>query len=112
MAHQENQVTGKISEDLDDEKRLYECVRKYEIIVKQFDELMAIMSNGNAVAKTKWRKVGSPNAAIKEGMQGRRGNASGGRAAASSIQTNNNEIVVQTVTRFLHELRNNPTDSE
>ncbi|KAG4383701.1 hypothetical protein GLYMA_13G140400v4 [Glycine max] len=56
MAHQENQVTGKISEDLDDEKRLYECVRKYEIIVKQFDELMAIMSNGNAVAKTKWRK--------------------------------------------------------
>ncbi|KAG4397001.1 hypothetical protein AAZX31_10G050800 [Glycine max] len=88
-----------MSEDLDDEKRLYECLRKYETIVKQFEELMGIMSNGNAVPKTKWRK-------------GRRGNASGGGAAASSIQTNNNEVLVQTVTRFLHELRNNPRDSE
>lgn len=35
MAHQEHQVAGVISEDLNDERRLYECARKYETIVKQ-----------------------------------------------------------------------------
>ncbi|TKY52925.1 hypothetical protein E2542_SST24447 [Spatholobus suberectus] len=98
MSHQEHQVAGIISEDVNDERRLYECARKYETIVKQFDELVEIMNNGTAVPK-KWRKS-------------RRGSASGGRAAVSSSQPNNNEALVQTVTRFLHELRIKPTDSD
>jgi len=35
MAHQKHQVTEMISQDEDDDIRLYECARKYEIIVKQ-----------------------------------------------------------------------------
>ncbi|RDX79953.1 hypothetical protein CR513_39560, partial [Mucuna pruriens] len=97
MAHQEHQVAGIISDDVnDDERRLYECARKYETIVRQFDELVEIMSKGIAVPKRR---------------KSRRGSASGGRAGSSS-QPNNNEVLVQTVTRFLHELRTNPSDSE
>ncbi|XP_022640940.1 uncharacterized protein LOC111242361 isoform X1 [Vigna radiata var. radiata] len=96
MAHQE--YSGIISDEVRDEIRLYECARKYETIVKQFDELMGIMNNDTTVPipKTKWRKSG-------------RGGASDGRA--SSNQSNRNEAIVQTVTRFLHELRNNSADS-
>ncbi|KOM29790.1 hypothetical protein LR48_Vigan797s000100 [Vigna angularis] len=42
--------------------------------------------------------------------QSRRGSASDGRA--SSNQSNRNEAIVQTVTRFLHELRTKSTDSD
>lgn len=54
MTHQEHAEI--ISDEVRDEIRLYECARKYEIIVKQFDELVGIM---NTVPKTKWRKVSS-----------------------------------------------------
>ncbi|BAU03273.1 hypothetical protein VIGAN_UM061800 [Vigna angularis var. angularis] len=95
MAHQEH--PGIISDEVRDEIRLYECARKYETIVKQFDELMEIMNNDTTVPKTKWGKS-------------RRGSASDGRA--SSNQSNRNEAIVQTVTRFLHELRTKSTDSD
>ncbi|XP_022640941.1 uncharacterized protein LOC111242361 isoform X2 [Vigna radiata var. radiata] len=57
MAHQE--YSGIISDEVRDEIRLYECARKYETIVKQFDELMGIMNNDTTVPipKTKWRKA-------------------------------------------------------
>ncbi|KAL2323254.1 hypothetical protein Fmac_027633 [Flemingia macrophylla] len=97
MAHHEHQLAGIITEDVNDERRLCECARKFEIIVKQFDELVGIMQNGIAVRK--WPKNG-------------RGRASGRRANVSSSQPNNNEALVHTVTRFLHELGANPSDSE
>ena len=35
-----------MSKDLDeDEKRLYQCVKKYKLIVKQFDELVELMNS-------------------------------------------------------------------
>ncbi|KAK7345567.1 hypothetical protein VNO77_16172 [Canavalia gladiata] len=95
MAHQDHQVAEMVSEDVNDERRLYECARKYETIVRQFDELVGLMNNGTSMPK--WPKS-------------RRGNASGGRTSVSTSQPNNNEALVQTVTRFLHELRVNPTD--
>ncbi|ESW17207.1 hypothetical protein PHAVU_007G220000 [Phaseolus vulgaris] len=89
MTHQENQAKA-ISDEVRDEMRLYECARKYEIILKQFDELVGIMNNDTTLPKAKWRK-------------GRRG-ASGERTS--------NQSKLQTVTRFLHQLRTKPTDSE
>ncbi|QCE05969.1 hypothetical protein DEO72_LG9g978 [Vigna unguiculata] len=94
MTHQEHAEI--ISDEVRDEIRLYECARKYEIIVKQFDELVGIM---NTVPKTKWRKGG-------------RGGASGRRASSNQNQSNRNEAIVQTVTRFLHELSTKSTDSD
>ncbi|KAK7279352.1 hypothetical protein RJT34_24401 [Clitoria ternatea] len=97
MAHQEHQVSGAVPEDANDDKRLYECARKYEIIMKQFDELTGLMNNGNAVPKL---------------QKGGKGSASGGKTATSSSQQKKNEELVQTVTKFLKELRTNTTDSE
>ncbi|KAK7355523.1 hypothetical protein VNO80_14781 [Phaseolus coccineus] len=93
MAHQEHKAI--ISDEVRDEKRLHECARKYEIILKQFDELVGMMNNGTSLPKTKWQKS--------------RKGTSGGR---TSNQSNTNEAIRQTVTRFLHELRTKPTDSE
>ncbi|KAJ1398455.1 hypothetical protein SESBI_31055 [Sesbania bispinosa] len=81
MTRQEHEVAGIISNDAnDDDRRLYECARKYETIVKKVDELLGIMNKGTSVPKPR--------------------------------KPNNNEALVQTVTRFLHELRANPKDSE
>jgi len=38
MTHQENQAKA-ISDEVRDEMRLYECARKYEIILKQVCDL-------------------------------------------------------------------------
>ncbi|KAK7267672.1 hypothetical protein RIF29_20350 [Crotalaria pallida] len=97
MSHKEHKVGGMISRDVDDERRLYECVKKYQTIVKQVDELMGMMNNMAIVTK---------------GRKNRKGSASGARASVSSGQHNNNEALVKTVTRFLHELGASPTDSE
>ncbi|KEH42233.1 hypothetical protein MTR_1g064480 [Medicago truncatula] len=97
MAHQKHQVTEMISQDEDDDRRLYECARKYEIIVKQFDELIGMMDNFTSIPK--WQK--SP-----------RDNASNAKAVGSLSQPKSNDEIVKTLTRFLHELGANPTDSE
>ncbi|KAJ1398454.1 hypothetical protein SESBI_31054 [Sesbania bispinosa] len=95
MTRQEHEVAGIISKDAnDDARRLFECAKKYETIVKQVDELLGIMNKGTSVHKPR---------------KSRRGSAS---VAVSSSQPNNNDALVQTVTRFLHELRANPKDSE
>ncbi|CAL0321396.1 unnamed protein product [Lupinus luteus] len=94
MAHKQNKFAGISSNEVDDERRLYECVRKYETVVNQIDELMGMMNN-----------IG------KKSRKSRSRSASGARASVSSSQRNNNEALVQTLTRFLHELGANPTDS-
>ncbi|KAF1860336.1 hypothetical protein Lal_00037675 [Lupinus albus] len=96
MAHKEHRIAGITTNEVDDERRLYECVRKYETVVKQIDELMGMMNNNIG---TKSRKNRSRS-------------ASGARASVSSSQRNNNEALVQTLTKFLHELGASPTDSE
>lgn len=96
MDHKMHEVAGIVSTDVDDDRRLYECARKYEIMVKQFDELAGMMNNKTTVPKRRKSRNGS----------------AGARATVSSSQRNNDEAIVQTVTRFLHELRASPTDSE
>ncbi|KAL6336258.1 hypothetical protein AAG906_014427 [Vitis piasezkii] len=76
-----------------DETRLYQCVRKYELMVKQFDELIEMM-NTKTTKLPKRRKVSSSTAV----------------PAASATQPDSNEALAQTITRFLHELSPNPTD--
>ncbi|CAJ1968524.1 unnamed protein product [Sphenostylis stenocarpa] len=99
MTQQDHKLGRTVPDDeVNDEIRLYRCARKYETIVKQFDELVEIMNNTTTIPKTR--------------RKSRRGGASGGKASGSSNQLNRNEVIVQTVTRFLHELRTNPTDSD
>ncbi|XP_054805476.1 uncharacterized protein LOC129308391 [Prosopis cineraria] len=97
MSSKHPQRRAIISKDGDeDDKSLYNCARKYDMIVKQFDELMGIMNNPTSIPKsTRSRKV----------------SASGTSMAASSSQPESNGALAEAVTRFLHELRVSPTDS-
>ncbi|XP_022143962.1 uncharacterized protein LOC111013747 [Momordica charantia] len=90
---------------VDDERRLYECARKYQIIVKQFDQLIEMMDN-----KTKATRLSK-----------RRRKSSSLRASDSSTiaaqptpscqqNYNDDDAFVQTITRFLHELRTDPSE--
>ncbi|KAJ0028191.1 hypothetical protein Pint_35630 [Pistacia integerrima] len=80
----------------EDERRFYQCVRKYAKILKQFDQLVEMM---NARTKPpKRRRVASSSAG--------RSNAT---TPVSSSQPDNNEVFVQTISRFLKELRTDST---
>ncbi|XVE61710.1 hypothetical protein DITRI_Ditri06bG0061700 [Diplodiscus trichospermus] len=63
------------TEEAEEEKRLYQCLRKYQTILKQ-----------NA-----------------------RGSSSSSDPVSANYQTDNGEMFVQTITRFLHELKSSPT---
>ncbi|KAG2690177.1 hypothetical protein I3760_09G174600 [Carya illinoinensis] len=82
-----------MSNQVEDETRLHQCAKKYEKIVKQFDELIEIMNSRNCQPKQ---------------QRGSRGNSS----TVAASQPEENEVVVQTITKFLHELKTNPTDPE
>ncbi|GAY67830.1 hypothetical protein KPL70_017419 [Citrus sinensis] len=85
-----------MSNEQDDERRLYQCVRKYKIIVKQFDELIEMMS-----ARTKPPK----RRRVASRCGGSSSNAATTTAPASSSQPDQNEVFVQTISRFLQDLR-------
>ncbi|GKV05635.1 hypothetical protein SLEP1_g17623 [Rubroshorea leprosula] len=78
-----------MSKEDDDERRLNQCLSKYRIIAKQCDELVEIME---AKSRTPKRRRGT------------KGNGSSS-ASASTTQPDNNDAFVQTVSRFLQELR-------
>ncbi|TYH54530.1 hypothetical protein ES332_D09G175000v1 [Gossypium tomentosum] len=63
-----------MSTEEEEEKRLNQCIRKYQIMIKQST----------------------------------RGNNSSNDLAASANQPDDREVIVQTITRFLHELKLNP----
>ncbi|KAK9280069.1 hypothetical protein L1049_013754 [Liquidambar formosana] len=82
-----------------DDERQYRCLKKYEEIVKQvllLDELTESME-------------------AKNGMQNRRKNTNGSGASTSSTtgqdQGNINQVFVQTITRFLHDLNPNANNA-
>ncbi|KAF7818616.1 hypothetical protein G2W53_024071 [Senna tora] len=79
-----------------DEHRLYHCARKYDIIVKQFDELIEMMHSTSTIPKWKRSRIAS---------------ASGTSVAVKSSRPDHNEALAEKVTRFLNELRISPTDS-
>ncbi|KAJ4704894.1 hypothetical protein OWV82_021738 [Melia azedarach] len=85
-----------MSNEEEDERRLYRCVKKYKKIVKQFDELIEMISSRTKPPKR--RRVNSSS-----------GGSSNATTPASSSQPNNNEVFVQTISRFLHELRADST---
>ncbi|KAH9735184.1 CASP-like protein 5A1 [Citrus sinensis] len=91
-----NIVIQNMSNEQDDERRLYQCVRKYKIIVKQFDELIEMMS-----ARTKPPK----RRRVASRCGGSSSNAATTTAPASSSQPDQNEVFVQTISRFLQDLR-------
>ncbi|WCJ34534.1 hypothetical protein M5689_015839 [Euphorbia peplus] len=80
------------NEAADDERRLYQCAKKYEQIVKQFDELIEMMNK--RARPPKRRKLSS-----------RGGGSSNVTAPGSPIQADNNEVFVQTITKFLDTLQ-------
>ncbi|XP_038719434.1 uncharacterized protein LOC120012199 isoform X1 [Tripterygium wilfordii] len=81
-------------------RRLYQCARKYERIVKQFDELIEILDNRTRPPKR--RRVLSSSCSRGSGSS---------CAPVSSSQPDNNEVFVQTISRLLRELRaNSATD--
>ncbi|KAF4403486.1 hypothetical protein G4B88_008132 [Cannabis sativa] len=81
----------------DDEKRLYQSVRKYDKIVAQFDDLIDIMNS-----KTKLPKR-------RKAPSGSKGNTSTSAPPSSTVQnTDNDEVFAQKITKFLHELKTNP----
>ncbi|KAJ0088059.1 hypothetical protein Patl1_32100 [Pistacia atlantica] len=77
----------------EDERRFYQCVRKYAKILKQFDQLVEMMN-----ARTKPQK--------RRRVASGRSNAT---TPVSSSQPDNNEVFVQTISRFLKELRTDST---
>nr|KJB46550.1 hypothetical protein B456_007G373900 [Gossypium raimondii] len=84
----------------EEEQRLYQCLKKYQTIIKQFDELVESMD----VRTRPLRKSG-------------RGSNSSSNEAATTLtgiqprDENNGGALVHTITRFLHELKSNPTSS-
>ncbi|KAK7337065.1 hypothetical protein VNO77_17624 [Canavalia gladiata] len=91
MSAKKHGIAG-ISKEVDEERRLCKYAKKYEMIVKQFDEFKGMNTNLTLpVPKCPKR----PRA---------RGNASTANIASSSRQSENKEALLQTVTRFLHEL--------
>ncbi|EEF42948.1 conserved hypothetical protein [Ricinus communis] len=76
-----------------DERKLYQCARKYEKIVKQFNKLIEMMNQRTRPPKR--RKLSSR---CKE-------SSSDATAPASSSQPDSNEVLVQSITKFLQDLR-------
>ncbi|KAK8632350.1 hypothetical protein V6N13_072744 [Hibiscus sabdariffa] len=77
-------------EEEKEERRLNQCLRKYETMIKQFDELVEMMDVRSRPPKRP-RSI--------------RGNNSSNDPAASA---NHGEVFVQTITGFLHQLKSNP----
>ncbi|KAK4583245.1 hypothetical protein RGQ29_026147 [Quercus rubra] len=87
--------------NIEEERRLYRCAVKYEKMVKQFDELIGIMNT----TKTRPPKR-------QRGSKENSSSSTAAPAASSSQQPENNEVFVQTITRFLQELKTDPTDPD
>ncbi|KAB2060116.1 hypothetical protein ERO13_A11G324420v2 [Gossypium hirsutum] len=87
----------------EEEQRLYQCLKKYQTIIKQFDELVESM---DVRTRPPLRR-----------KSGRGSNSSCNEAATTSTgiqprdDENNGGALVHTITRFLHELKSNPTSS-
>ncbi|KAK8512365.1 hypothetical protein V6N13_096986 [Hibiscus sabdariffa] len=77
-------------EEEKEERRLNQCLRKYETMIKQFDELVEMM-------EVRSRPPKRPRST--------RGNNS------SNEPANHGEVFVQTITGFLHELKSDPNCS-
>ncbi|XVE76185.1 hypothetical protein DITRI_Ditri12bG0152700 [Diplodiscus trichospermus] len=82
------------TEDEEEEKRLYQCLRKYQTIVKQFDQLVEMMDARSRPPKRR---------------RSTRGSNSTNEPASANQPGNNGEVFVETITRFLHEVKSNPT---
>ncbi|CAB4284283.1 unnamed protein product [Prunus armeniaca] len=82
------------NKEVEEERRLYQCARKYEKIVKQFDELIEMMNTRSRLPK---RRKNSTTAAP---------------APAPASQHEDNEVFAQTITRFLQDLRTNPAEPD
>ncbi|CAL9002320.1 unnamed protein product [Prunus brigantina] len=80
------------NKEVEEERRLYQCARKYEKIVKQFDELIEMMNTRSRLPK---RRKNSTTA-----------------APAPASQHEDNEVLAQTITRFLQDLRTNPAEPD
>ncbi|XP_026423824.1 uncharacterized protein LOC113320102 isoform X3 [Papaver somniferum] len=75
----------------EDDRRQYQCLRKYEAIVKQLIDMM------NARTRPpKRRRVSSSSSS--------RGSGSATTAAPTPVQPGMDDLFVQTITRFLDEL--------
>ncbi|TQD80397.1 hypothetical protein C1H46_034041 [Malus baccata] len=79
------------NKEVEEERRLYQCARTYEKIVKQCDELIGMMDTGSKLPKRRKNSTTAP---------------------APASQQEDNEVLVQTITRFLHDLRTNPAEPE
>ncbi|KAL4339787.1 hypothetical protein GQ457_08G019400 [Hibiscus cannabinus] len=77
-------------EEEKEERRLNQCLRKYETMIKQFDELVEMMDVRSRPPKR---------------ARSTRGNNS------SNEPANQGEVFVQTITGFLHELKSDPNGS-
>ncbi|XVF55466.1 hypothetical protein PTKIN_Ptkin06aG0038400 [Pterospermum kingtungense] len=84
-----------MSTEEDEEKRLCQCFKKYQTIVKQIDELVEIVD-----VRTRPPKRTRKNT---------KGSNSSNDPASANQPADNGEVLVQTITRFLHELKPNPT---
>ncbi|KAB1223829.1 hypothetical protein CJ030_MR2G009182 [Morella rubra] len=87
-----------MSNQVEDERRFHQCLKKYDKIVNQFDELIEMMNTKSRLPKR------------RGGSSGSKGSSSTAAPSSSSQPADNNEVFVQTITRFLHEIKTNPTD--
>ncbi|XP_058740323.1 uncharacterized protein LOC131612572 [Vicia villosa] len=99
MSHNEHKAAKIISKEVDDERRLHICAKKYETIIKQFDELMEIMNADNTLVQPRKR-------------QKRSGSNASTSTSSHQLYRESNEVILQTVTKFLQELGANPSDSD
>ncbi|CAK8543846.1 unnamed protein product [Lathyrus sativus] len=99
MSHNEHKDAEIISKEEDDETRLHTCAKKFETIVKQFDELMEIMDADNTLVKSRKRQKRSRSDAST-------------RVSSHQLHRESNEVILKTVTKFLQELGTNPSDSD
>ncbi|KAA3455139.1 hypothetical protein EPI10_018198 [Gossypium australe] len=83
-----------MSTEEEEEKRLNQCIRKYQIMIKQIDELVEMMDHVRTRPPKRRRST--------------RGNNSSNDPAVSANQPDDREVIVQIITRFLHELKSNP----
>ncbi|OAY38017.1 hypothetical protein MANES_11G146100v8 [Manihot esculenta] len=88
-----------MSREDDDNARLCSCFKKYDEIVKQvlmLDELTDSVDSRSRLQKRKSKK-------------NRRGNSNGGNGSVVDDESFD-EVIVQTITRFLHDLNTTTVD--
>ncbi|EEF32453.1 uncharacterized protein LOC112536479 [Ricinus communis] len=84
-------------EDDDDDARLFSCFKKYEEIVKQvllFDEMTESMDPSPRSSKRK----------TKQNCRGNNSKGAGGTNGSVLDRQSFDEVIVQTITKFLHDL--------